>query len=78
MAEIQLTDEQIDRIYGPSKFVTRLSTDKSGYEIVEMMNDDWPDVITDEQEVRGRFDTYDEAETVRLRMHVRFVLRDAE
>lgn len=73
---MNITDEQIDEIFSRnSKFVARRSLDKSQYEVVEMMNDDWREVIADGQEVRGKFDTYEEAETLQRQLHVRYVLR---
>lgn len=72
---VPLTDEQIDELFNlDSKFIARRAIDKSGYEVVEMMNDDWREVITDAKEVRGTFDTYEKAEVMQRRLHVRWVL----
>lgn len=48
-----------------SPFVARLSMDKSCYEVVEATNEDWRDVITEDQIVRCRKPTYREAEDER-------------
>jgi len=73
---MQITNEQIDEIFSRnSKFIARRSEEKTHYEVVEMMNDDWRDVITDDQEVRGIFPTYEEAETVQRQLHVRHALK---
>jgi hypothetical protein len=73
--KMEITNEQIDRIFSRnSKFIARRALDKSHYEVVEMMNEDWEDVITDDQEVRSKFATYEEAETLQRRLHVRWIL----
>lgn len=72
---MEITDEQIDRIFSrTSKFIARRAMDKGHCEVVEMMNDDWREVITGDQEVRGTFATYEEAEIAQRRLHVRWVL----
>ena len=72
---MDLTNKQIDEFFsGNSKFIARRAMDKTCYEVVEMMNDDWREVIDDPQEVRGTFGTYEEAETLQRRLHVRWVI----
>jgi hypothetical protein len=73
---MNITDEQIDAIFGDSPFIARRTIDKRQYEVIEALNDDWREVITnDEPRHHGFFRSYDEAETVRRQMHVRWVLR---
>ena len=72
---MNVTDQQIAEIFNrDSKFIARRAMCKSHYEVVEMMNDDWREVFTDDQEVRGTFATYEEAETLQRQLHVRFIL----
>tara|TARA_R110001599_G_scaffold349173_1_gene577081 strand:- start:816 stop:1040 length:225 start_codon:yes stop_codon:yes gene_type:complete len=72
---MEITNEQIREIFSrDSKFIARRSIDKSHYEVIEMMNDDWREVVTDDQKVRGEFATYEEAETVQRQLHVRHIL----
>lgn len=72
---MNITDEQIDEIFDRnSKFIARLAMDKSHYEVVEMMNDDWREIISDDQQVHGKFATYEEAKAVQRRLHTRYVL----
>ena len=77
---LEITNNQIDAIYDRnSKFTARQCYEKgvlNGYEVVEMMNTDWKDTITDEQERRGKFATYDEAEKFQRQLHVRYVLKN--
>ena len=76
--KMQITDEQIDAIYDESPFIARRRMDKSGYEVVQMMNDDWREVITNDPPKHcGYFATYEDAETAQRRLHVRWVLSDA-
>ena len=70
-----MTDEQIDLIFGDSPFLARRTLDKKRYEVVEALNDDWRDAIScDEPRHHGYFSSFDEAETVRKRLHVRWVI----
>ena len=76
---MKLSNKQIDDIFGESPFCARgcwhkLKSDHD-YEVVKATNSDWREVITNsEPEHYGYFDTYDEAETVRRRLHARWVL----
>lgn len=72
---MNLTDEQIDEFFNRnSKFIARRSENKQNYEVVEMMNDDWREAISDNQVVRATFDNFEDAEITRRRLHVRHTL----
>lgn len=74
-----ITDEQIAAIFGDSPFVVRLTLDKRQYEIVQAMNHDWREVITnDKPKHYGYYKSHDEAEKVRRRLHTRWVLKGWE
>jgi hypothetical protein len=70
---MDISDEQIDAIFGDSPYCARRTMDKTRYEVIRQTNADWRDVIDEDPEHCGFFSTYDEAETVRRRRHVRFV-----
>lgn len=73
---IDLTDEQIDAIFGRSPFIARRKMDKSGYEVVQMINADWREAVGVDDDFRhcGDFATDLEALTAKRRLHVRWVL----
>jgi len=73
---MNITDDQIDAIFDDSPFVARRTMDNCQCEVIEALNDDWREVITnDEPRHHGYFQSYDEAVTVMRRLHVRWVLR---
>lgn len=74
---MDITDEQIDAIFGCSPFVARRTLDKSKYEVIQALNDDWREVISDERKHCGYFSSYEDAEAARRRLHVRWVLAAA-
>lgn len=72
---MNLTDEQIDDFFNRnSKFIARRDINKQHYEVVEMMNDDWREVINDNQVVRATFDNFEDAQITQRRLHVRHIL----
>ena len=76
---MKLSNKQIDDIFGDSPFCAREKWEsgisKKDYEVVKATNSDWREVITNRlPEHHGYFDTYKEAETVRRRLHARWVL----
>ena len=72
---MQITNEQIANIFSQnSKFIARISEEETHFEVIEMMNDDWRYVITDDQEVRSTCSTSEEAEAIQRQFHVRYVL----
>jgi len=75
---MNITDKQIDAIFGDSPFMARdkweSGISEKDYEVVEQQNDDWRVCISnDEPKHHGYFDTYEEAKEVRRRLHVRWV-----
>ena len=76
---MKITDELIDAIFGDSPFVARRKIDKSAYEVVQQTNDDWREVIGTDEDFKhwGDFETFEEAQTMMQRLHVRWVLGDA-
>lgn len=76
---MEVSDEQIDAIFGPSPFIARRKIDKSGYEVRQQTNPDWRDVIgTNEDFVHhGDFDSQEAADKAMRRLHVRWVLNGA-
>ncbi|MDD5392417.1 MAG: hypothetical protein PHE17_05295 [Thiothrix sp.] len=72
---MKISDAQIDAIFGDSPFIAQRTSDKRRHEVVFRQNDDWYDVITnDEPEHCGFFESYADAEKVRRRLHTRWVL----
>ena len=76
---MKLTNEQIDAIFGDSPFIARRKMDKSAYEVVQQTNDDWREVIGNDDDFKhhGDFRTADEARAAMQQLHVRWVLGDA-
>ncbi len=73
-----ITDDQIDAIFDDSPFVARNVLSGGAYEVVQRENADWRELITnDEPKHHGYFDTFEEAEIVRRRLHTRWVLSGA-
>jgi hypothetical protein len=73
-----ITDDQIDAIFDDSPFVARNVLSGGAYEVVQRENADWRDLITnDEPKHHGYFDTFEEAEIVRRRLHTRWILSGA-
>ena len=73
---MDITNEQIDAIFGESPFVARRTIDKTRYEVVQQTNDDWREVIGTDDDFKhhGYYQTHDEATTAQRRLHVRWVL----
>lgn len=73
---VKITNEQIDAIFGESPFVARRKIDKSGYEVVEQTNEDWREVIGTDDDFKHwcDFTTFEEAQVIQRRFHVRWVL----
>lgn len=72
---MEITEEQIQALMGESPFTYRRSSYGNGYEVVELTNEDWKDVIPldDEIFVRGRYSTHEEARDASERMHIKWV-----
>lgn len=73
---MNITDEQIDAIFGDSPFIARRTLDKTRYEVVQKTNADWRETIGTDDDFKhlGYYQTQDEATTAQRRLHVRWVL----
>lgn len=77
----QYSDLQVDRAldaFENSPFLYRRRAAKDGYEVIEMTNVDWREVITDDQKIRWTGKSYDTAKQVCDRLAFRFALAEME
>jgi hypothetical protein len=74
---MNITDEQIDAIFGPSQFIARETMDHSKFEVVENTHPEWRSVIPSEGWVHhGYFLKAEDAFRKQRQLHVRRVLED--
>ncbi len=66
---MNITDELIDAIFGLSPFYARETMDGGQYEVIHVQNEDY-----DNPKHHGYFASSEEANTLRRRLHTRWVL----